>query len=78
MKTDPTPEPLSVEPPGEGNLQYMAWAAAEDRALSGWLNSRSDAESIGRDYGSRFPDRPWTVLWRGRPAEKMTPKHPKG
>ena len=62
-----------------GELQYMAFCNAEERALSGWLDSRSEAESAASAYRSEHPDRDCCVLWRQKPGtQKMIPKHPRG
>jgi hypothetical protein len=63
----------------EGDLQYMAFCSDEGRALSPWLDSKSEAESKASSYRSEHPDRECTVLWRQRPgSEKLVPKHPRG
>jgi len=77
------PVRTEVEVPGVnhdtgGDLQYMVYCTDEDRALSGWENSRSAAESQAREYLSAHPDRAWTVLWRQKPGGRMVPKHPRG
>jgi hypothetical protein len=61
-----------------GDLQYMVYCTAEDRALSGWEDSRSAAESKAQEYLSAHPDRAWTVLWRQKPGGRLVPKHPRG
>jgi hypothetical protein len=61
-----------------GELQYMVYCTDEDRALSGWENSRGAAESQAREYLSAHPDRAWTVLWRQKPGGRLIPKHPRG
>ena len=66
------------EPEGQ-DIQYMAYCIAEERALSGWVNSRSEAASKASDYRSEHPDRECTILWRQKPGtQKLEPKHPKG
>jgi hypothetical protein len=61
----------------EGNVQYMAFCNDEDRALTGWVDSRSEAESKGREYISEFPDRTYSILWRQKPGGRLVPKHPR-
>jgi hypothetical protein len=62
-----------------GELQYMAYCNAEERALSGWLDSRSEAESVAGAYRSEHPDRVCSVLWRQKPGtQKLVPKYPRG
>ena len=68
----------SVEHETGGNLQYMVYCTDEDRALSGWKDSRSAAESEARDYLNAHPDRAWTILWRQKPGGRLIPKHPRG
>ena len=59
---------VRVEPVGE-NLEYMAFCTSEGRALSGWVSSRSEAQSAASSYHSEHPDRDCTVLWRQRPGK---------
>ena len=61
-----------------GDLQYMVYSLAEERALSGWKDSRSAAESEASEYVSAHPDRGWTILWRQKPGGRLVPKHPRG
>jgi len=59
----------------EGELQYMAFCSDEGRALSPWLDSKSEAESKASGYHGDHPDRECTVLWRQRPgSQKLVPK----
>ena len=58
----------------EGDLQYMAFCSDEGRALSPWLDSKSDAESKVSSYLSEHPDRECAVLWRQKPGGRLTPK----
>jgi hypothetical protein len=55
----------------EGELQYMAFCTDEGRALSPWLDSKSEAESKSSSYHSEHSDRECTVLWRQKPG-RMT------
>jgi hypothetical protein len=72
-----TPD-VQNEPQGP-DLQYMAYCIAEERALSGWLDSRSEASSVAHDYQGEHPDRACTILWRQKPGpEKLQPKYPRG
>ena len=71
-----TPD-VYVEPDGE-HLQYMAYSLSEERALSGWLDSRSEAASTASAYESEHPGRNCTILWRQDPSQKIPMKHPKG
>jgi hypothetical protein len=72
-----TPD-VQNEPEGP-NIQYMAYSLAEERALSGWLDSRSEASSKAREYASEHPDRQTTILWRQKPGtNKERPKYPRG
>jgi hypothetical protein len=69
---------VNHEPSG-GQLQYMAYCNAEERALTGWVDSRSEAESAASSYRSQHPDRDCSILWRQKPGtQKLIPKHPKG
>jgi hypothetical protein len=69
---------VNHEPSG-GEIQYMAFCEAEERALTGWVDSRSEAESAASSYRSQHPDRPCCVLWRQKPGtQKMMPKYPRG
>lgn len=61
---------VRVEPVGD-NLEYMAFCTSEGRALSGWVASRSEAQSAASAYHSEHADRDCTVLWRQKPG-KMT------
>jgi hypothetical protein len=55
----------------EGDLQYMAFCTDEGRALSPWLDSKSEADSKASSYHSEHSDRECTVLWRQKPS-RMT------
>ena len=68
----PRPD-VNIEPDGK-DLQYMAYCHEEERALSGWMNSRSEAESKARDYTSEHPDRKYSILWRQKPGARMVPR----
>jgi hypothetical protein len=61
-----------------GDLQYMAYCLDEERALSGWCDSRSEAASAASSYRSEHPDRTTTILWRQKPGGRLIPKHPRG
>ena len=61
-----------------GELQYMVYSLDEERALSGWEDSRSAAQSKASEYISAHPDRGWTILWRQKPGGRLVPKHPRG
>lgn len=63
---------VRIEP--QGTCQYMAYCAAEGRALGGWVDSRSEAQSQASDYQSQHPDRECTVLWREKPTGRLVPK----
>ena len=65
--------------PSSGQIEYMAYCNAEERALTGWTDSRSEAESAASSYRSEHPDRDCSILWRQKPGtQKMIPKYPKG
>jgi len=61
-----------------GDLQYMAYCLDEERALSDWCNSRSEAQSKAGEYQSEHPDRKTTILWRQKPGGRLIPRHPRG
>jgi hypothetical protein len=63
---------VHVEP--QGTCQFMAFCTDEGRALSGWLDSRSEAQSKASEYHGEHPDRECTVLWREKPAGRLVPK----
>ena len=63
---------IRLEP--QGTCQYMAFCTDEGRALSGWLDSRSEAQSKASEYHGEHPDRECTVLWREKPAGRVVPK----
>ncbi len=63
---------VRLEP--QGTCQYMAFCTDEGRALSGWLDSRSEAQSKASEYHGEHPDRECTVLWREKPAGRLVPK----
>jgi hypothetical protein len=63
---------IHIEP--EGTLQYMAFCTDEGRALGGWVDGRSEAQSQASTYHSEHPDRECTVLWRQKPAGRLVPK----
>lgn len=63
---------VRIEPQGE-NLQYMAFCTDEGRALSDWVDSRSEAQSKASQYHGEHPDRECTVVWRQKPG-RMVPK----
>ena len=65
--------------PQSGDVQYMALCNEEDRALSDWVDSRSEAESKGREYLGSHPDRTYSILWRQKPgSEPWIPRYPRG
>ena len=65
--------------PESGDVQYMAISNEEERALSDWVDSRSEAESKGREYQGVHPDRTYSILWRQKPGtQKLIPKYPRG
>jgi hypothetical protein len=64
---------VHIEPDGR-NMQYMAYCHDEERALSGWMDSRSEAESKAREYTSEHPDRKYSILWRQKPGGRMVPR----
>jgi len=65
--------------PSSAQLQYMAYCNAEERALTGWVDSRSEAESAASSYRGEHPGRDCSVLWRQKPGtQKLIPKYPKG
>jgi hypothetical protein len=73
------PIPNVNNEPGGGQIQYMAYCNAEERALTGWVESRSEAESAASSYRSEHPGRDCSILWRQKPGtQKMIPKYPKG
>ncbi len=79
VRLDPAAQETPPMPSETRNLQYMAWANDEGRALSGWVDSRGEAESKAHDYASEFPGRGWIILWRQKPGtEPMVPKYPRG
>jgi hypothetical protein len=61
-----------------GDVQYMAFGNLEERALSDWVDSRTEAESKGREYISAHPELTYTILWRQKPGARLVPKHPRG
>ncbi|HLY11091.1 MAG TPA: hypothetical protein VKW04_17445 [Planctomycetota bacterium] len=63
---------IHIEP--QGTCQYMAFCADEGRALSDWVDSRSEAQSKASDYHSEHPDRECMVLWREKPTGRLVPK----
>jgi len=66
-----TPD-IRIEPQGE-NLQFMALCSDEGRALTDWVDSRSEAQSKASEYHGEHPDRECTVVWRQKPG-RMVPK----
>src|SRR2546427_13104673 len=76
VHTEVTPPSVRMEP--EGNqIQYMAYCNAEERALTDWVDSRSEAESAAGRYRGEHPDRDCSILWRQKPGtQKLVPKHP--
>ena len=77
VRTEVDTPSVHNEPSGD-QLQYMAYCNAEERALSDWCDSRSEAESKMSSYRSEHPDRAYSILWRQKPTGRMTPKHPRG
>ena len=63
---------IHLEP--QGTCQYMAFCTDEGRALSGWLDSRSEAQSKASEYHGEHPERECTVLWREKPSGRLVPK----
>ena len=61
-----------------GDLQYMVYCVDEERAWSGWKDSRSAAQSEASEHISAHPDRAWYFVWRQKPTARMVPKHPRG
>lgn len=77
VRTEVSVPEVHNEPSG-GQLQYMAYCNDEERALSDWCDSRSEAESKVSSYRSEHPDRACSILWRQKPSGRMTPKYPRG
>src|SRR5690349_18850799 len=77
VRTEVETPSVHNEPSG-GQIQYMAYCNAEERALSDWCDSRSEAESKLSSYKSEHPDRDCSILWRQKPSGRMVPKHPRG
>jgi hypothetical protein len=71
-------DPPDVNHDTGGDLQYMAYCNDEERALSDWLDSRSEAQSKANEYRSEHPDRATTILWRQKPSGRLIPKYPRG
>jgi len=72
VRIDPYRPEIHIEP--EGSLQWMAICADEGRALTGWVDNRSEAQSAASDYHGEHPDRECTVLWRQKPGGRLIPK----
>ena len=53
-------------PPGPG-LQYLVLQVEDQRALTPWLDSASEAESAGREWGAKWPGYGWYIIWREKP-----------
>ena len=68
---------VNNEPSGN-QIQYMAYCNAEERALTGWVDSRSEAESAAGSYRSEHPGRDCSVLWRQKPGTEDGPQGPRG
>jgi hypothetical protein len=69
---------VRMEPEGN-DIQYMAYCNDEERALTDWVDSRSEAESKLSEYKSQHPDRLISILWRQKPGtQKLVPKYPRG
>lgn len=77
VRTEVETPSVRNEPSGEG-IQYMAYCNTEERALSDWVDNRSEAESKVSAYRSEHPDRACSVLWRQKPVGRMVPKYPRG
>ncbi len=73
----PPLEPVVVEYdvriPDGPPLQYMAMQVDDNRALSPWLDSRSEAESAGREWSSKARGLDWYVIWRQKPQPDGRP-----
>jgi hypothetical protein len=69
------PGRLDIEPPPGPGIQYIAWSIAEDKALTGWVDSLDEARRVGAEYHDKYPDWGWTLLWRAKPDSKpLTPR----
>jgi hypothetical protein len=72
VQFDPYHPEVRFDP--DGPLQWMAFCGDEGRALTGWVDSRSEAESKASEYRGEHPDRECTVLWRQKPGGRLVPK----
>lgn len=78
VRTEVSVPDVRVEPSGS-EIQYMAYCNIEERALTDWVDSRSEAESKAHEYMGEHPDRPCTILWRQKPGtQRLVPKYPRG
>ena len=73
----PQTEPVTVDhridtPSGE-NLQYMVMNVEDAKALTNWLDSRSEAESFQSDWRSKYPNFNSYILWRKKPESDGRP-----
>lgn len=68
ISVDTTPEELRIAVPEGPGIQYLAWSSSEEKALSEWVSSLSDAESKGEEYHEKYPTWTWTILWREKPG----------
>jgi len=71
-------QPPDVNHETGGDLEFMAWCSDSERALSGWVHSRSEAQSKASEYTSEYPGRHTVILWRQKPGGRLIPKHPRG
>jgi hypothetical protein len=70
----PYQEPVTVDhaipTPSSPDLQYMVMNVEDARALTNWLDSRSEAESFRSDWASKYPNFGSYIVWRQKPAWK--------
>lgn len=65
--TAPVTVDYSVDTPSGSDLQYMVMNVEDSKALTAWLESRGEAESVRSDWASKHPHLNFYVVWRQKP-----------
>jgi hypothetical protein len=63
----------AVETPDGPGLQYMVMNVENSKALTDWLDSRSEAESFQSDWRSKYPTFSSYIVWRKKPESDGRP-----
>ena len=65
-QTQPVTVDHRIDTPS-GDLQYMVMNVEDARALTDWLDSRSEAEGFQSSWRSKYPNFSSYIVWRQKP-----------